>query len=837
MKPLTLAQRIRSIPEPPPPVIQVYRSVPQASAVKGVVKKIEAVGNTPDLAPPPVGEGRLQRIQNISRASREPVALQALQAVEVAIPLGEVDPSLLPPTATYAGNHPFYLTDVAVQADVAQWATFPAITTLNMNSNAIETASNVSTSALSVVGPANIGGPSGALTVAGPATVSGLTTTQDLIVNSGIIELDNTAGVQTLQAIGTDLFYDGQLLAKANDIQNISDWALYPAIGDVDVNGKSLNLVKEITDVSGAFGTAGQLLSSNGSQIAWVPASTAEQWSTFPALQDVDVSGHSLKKVIQLTDSADAFGTAGQFLSSNGSQIVWADISAGVTTLNTQAGALTITSANANLTVGSTGPGNILLTAVPPAPGGVTAINGETGAITITSDPATITTTVGPAGTFTFAAPTLGVSTDLTTTCFGVANSASLSASSASVAAGAAQALAATADATANTALIAAGTAQTTASLALSQSGVTTVNGGTFAATIAAGTGIGVATTYGSGVQNPTITISATGGGGVDINGLLNKINAFPALPYTTASSSTPAANQVPTAIVPDGTFPVNVPTVGAVQGGWGFSKANGSTAFFNYYQYNPRFGAPAAPLPYIKSQVQSAWALIRPTVNLYLPGLLAINLYSFDDANPPTSSFFNTRWAYSNSTGTVAGATGTNLYAGYTYLLYANDSPRITNTSAIGVPDSQISGLRDPYDIYTDVNHIPLQNCIVAFNPWTNGTNYRTWSSTALPAFTTGDTVIFAGNGVNYNGLFFVATGIPVPATPPMVNGVVSANWALISPQPSSFADQPVSGITLTQSTATGQAVGYVVLDIGFSYGPTTTSTTVSQHISLLPN
>jgi hypothetical protein len=326
--------------------------------------------------------------------------------------------------------------------------------------------------------------------------------------------------------------------------------------------------------------------------------------------------------------------------------------------------------------------------------------------------------------------------------------------------------------------------------------------------------------------------------GAADLNGLLNKLGAFPALPYTTASSSQPVNNQVATAIVPDGSFPVNVPTVGAVQGGWGFSKANGSAAYFNWFQYNPRFGAPAAPLPYIKSKIQSAWVLIRPTVNLYLPGLLSINLYSFDDANPPTSGFYNSRWAYSNSTGAVAGATGTNLYAGYTYLLYAYDAPRITNTAAIGVPDSQVSGLRDPYDIYTDVNHIPLQNAIVAFNPWTNGTNYKTWSATPATPFLVGDTVIFAGSGTNYNGLFFIAGPlVPTPATPPMVNGVVSANWALISPQPSSFADQPVLGITVTQSTASGQAVGYVVLDIGFSYGPSTTSTTVSQHISLLPN
>lgn len=347
-----------------------------------------------------------------------------------------------------------------------------------------------------------------------------------------------------------------------------------------------------------------------------------------------------------------------------------------------------------------------------------------------------------------------------------------------------------------------------------------------------------------TGPTGPTGDIGPTGptgAAGIDLSGLLNKINAYPALPYTSASSSTPAANQVATAIVPDGSFPVNVPTSGGIQGGWGFSKLAGSSAYFNWYMYNPRFGNPAAPLPYVKSSVQSCWALIRPTVNLYSAGYLALNLYSYDDTNPPSpltsTTFFNTRWAYSNVTGTVAGASGVNLFAGYTYLIYANDTPRITNTSAIGVPDSQVSTLRDPYDIYTDVNHIALSNCVVAFNRWTDGTNYRTWSPTAVPAFTTGDTVVFAGFGTNFNGLFFVATGIPVPATPPMVNGVVSANWALISPQPSTYANQPTLGMALTQATTAGQAVGYVVLDMGFSYGPSTTSTTVSSHISLLPN
>jgi hypothetical protein len=114
-------------------------------------------------------------------------------------------------------------------------------------------------------------------------------------------------------------------------------------------------------------------------------------------------------------------------------------------------------------------------------------------------------------GVTTFSAPTLGVSTDIAITCFGVANSASLSATSAGLTASAAAVAAAAAQASADAAAITAGVALADATTALAQSGVTFVNGGTFSTTIAAGTGIGVLTTYASGVQNPTITISATG--------------------------------------------------------------------------------------------------------------------------------------------------------------------------------------------------------------------------------------------------------------------------------------------------------------------------------------
>lgn len=886
----------------------------------------------------------------------------------------------------------YFLTESGVMADVGKWSKFPAISTVDMSGNDI-------TAVGSIVGDGQ-GTLTGftTVTLSGPltaesATIDGLTattgnfggrvTTQDLSVDSGAITLVDASGSQLLRAIGGDLFFNNELLARAGDIQDIADWSLYPALANVNVDGKNVTNVSQLTDVSGAFGSAGQLLSSDGSKIKWVtptPAvavnslngqtgavsltssgstvaitnpvagtinlevssgSSASNWANFPAVANVTIPDHDLN-MTNAQGGLGSFSTANINANVNIGNVQNAPFRPSFNAIVESFNIGSIVSPPTSVSIYSLGGVNInSLVGVSLAGGGGISIAGVgginiagVGALTVSAGGILVTgggvvvsagglavngggiqigagglaVTGGdvsiPGGQFTMGSPSQ-VSAGQTiyggnlrllpsgstnsalltefigSTTFGptlaINNVATINGApypppggSAAGPAGAIQYTDGSGAFQGNTGLVYDGISKLTNATAgnffdindavnsngismQATSGQVNITAGTQMGlssndvlTLTAGTALSVDINNSTGTAGQVLTATGTGvttwatpsGGALDLNGLLNKINAFPALPYTTASSSTPAANQVATAIVPDGSFPVNVPTVGAVQGGWGFSKANGSAAYFNWYQYNPRFGAPAAPLPYVKSKIQSAWALIRPTVNLYLPGLLAINLYSFDDANPPTSSFFNTRWAYSNSTGSVAGATGTNLYAGYTYLLYANDSPRITNTAAIGVPDSQVSTLRDPYDIYTDVNHIPLQNCIVAFNPWTDGTNYKTWSALPPTPFLVGATVIFAGQGTNYNGLFFIAgPGIPAPATPPMVNGVVSANWALITPQPSSFADQPIAGITLTQTTATGQAVGYVVLDIGFSYGPSTTSTTVSQHISLLPN
>jgi hypothetical protein len=353
---------------------------------------------------------------------------------------------------------------------------------------------------------------------------------------------------------------------------------------------------------------------------------------------------------------------------------------------------------------------------------------------------------------------------------------------------------------------------------------------------LTAGTGI----TLTPSATTTELTISTIA---FNLEGIQNKLGIFPALPYTSDAIELAANNDLtpPTATVPDATAPTSSTTINGTPC-WLYTKPVGN-AGFNWFMYNPRFSVPLAPLPYrkyssnpVQERIQSVWALVQPAVNtnIYTAGVIALNLYAFDDANPPTSSFFNTRWAYSNSQGQNNGQTGVNLYAGFTYLLYAYDAPRITNQTGVGQPDIQDWGLRDPYDIYTDVNHIPLQNCVIAFNPWTDGTNYQTWTTTGL--YTNGQTVIFSGFGIGGtgNGIFYTAVGVVPVNTPPVsLTGVPSAFWTAISPQPSSYASQPILSMNVTgiNGTTAGWTAGPLlrIVSMGYTTGFDTSSQTSS--------
>ena len=81
---------------------------------------------------------------------------------------------------------------------------------------------------------------------------------------NGQIIMQDASGSQILEAIGTDQFYDGQLLAKSSDLQDIAAWSDYPVVNPagVDFNGNPLKNATNI-DATGTV-TAGGALTVTG---------------------------------------------------------------------------------------------------------------------------------------------------------------------------------------------------------------------------------------------------------------------------------------------------------------------------------------------------------------------------------------------------------------------------------------------------------------------------------------------------------------------------------------------------------------------------------------------
>lgn len=69
---------------------------------------------------------------------------------------------------------------------------------------------------------------------------------------SGRVQFDSSTGLHDLQAVGDDLYYDGDLLARAGDIQDIAAWSDYPMIHPIVGNGFSIGGVLDVS-ASGAI--------------------------------------------------------------------------------------------------------------------------------------------------------------------------------------------------------------------------------------------------------------------------------------------------------------------------------------------------------------------------------------------------------------------------------------------------------------------------------------------------------------------------------------------------------------------------------------------------------
>lgn len=67
------------------------------------------------------------------------------------------------------------------------------------------------------------------------------------INSGGAIQFTDSAGIEELTSINGNLYYNGQLLAKAGDITAISDWSLYAQISTIDSNNNNIININNIS--------------------------------------------------------------------------------------------------------------------------------------------------------------------------------------------------------------------------------------------------------------------------------------------------------------------------------------------------------------------------------------------------------------------------------------------------------------------------------------------------------------------------------------------------------------------------------------------------------------
>lgn len=108
---------------------------------------------------------------------------------------------------------------------------------------------------------------------------------------NGEVLLVDASGTQLLHSIDANLYYNNELLAKANDIQDIADWSLYPALATVELAGQNITQVGSIDASGGTFDTLSVTdLSANTIEFNDASGSTL----TVATLTATDLSANSI---------------------------------------------------------------------------------------------------------------------------------------------------------------------------------------------------------------------------------------------------------------------------------------------------------------------------------------------------------------------------------------------------------------------------------------------------------------------------------------------------------------------------------------------------------------
>lgn len=112
----------------------------------------------------------------------------------------------------------------------------------------------------------------------------------------GTILLDPAGDV--LQIISNDLYFNNSLIALAGSISNVSDWYLYPALSTVELNaGVGIDF-------------DGVVLSRSGADLFFGGVNlNSSTWSSYPALQNVNMGNYSLSNLAGVSASSNFAAT------------------------------------------------------------------------------------------------------------------------------------------------------------------------------------------------------------------------------------------------------------------------------------------------------------------------------------------------------------------------------------------------------------------------------------------------------------------------------------------------------------------------------------------------
>jgi len=255
------------------------------------------------------------------------------------------------------------------------------------------------------------------------------------------------------------------------------------------------------------------------------------------------------------------------------------------------------------------------------------------------------------------------------------------------------------------------------------------------------------------------------------------------------------------------------------------------------------------------KKNLKTLWAVITPHVTMAMSagsllGYLFFNLYTFDNTIGSPLTYTNRiDYLCTKAVENFANETTAFLQAGYKYLIYAKDSHRyLTNSTDTITPfygSSSFPGqqttemLKDPYDIYTNIPHIPFNYNIVKSPSITvlrikstdGQFNVNPMYITTIPANTT--LYYSSGQVIMIQGTFANGSIINPPYT--------SGNLYVINGTPTTESDGTITfqlksivGDTLVTNPSTSTLSGVAITGTAGQFSCTSTQLKVGQVVTI---